>query len=374
LVVLVASRVGSLGDVGRLSVAIAVYAGALTISRSIVCEPLILALREPGARREASAVASAFIGATLGPVVLGIAALMVAAGASAGMASRLAELGCALPLLLVQDTLRYLSLTGPSQRKAIALDATWLALFVLLLVPYGTTVGSVWRLYLLSGAISVIPGVVRIGRASVRAALTWFSDHRGLYGPILADNVVVALSGIAASWVMYRALGAEEAGAFRTAQGLFGPVAIIFVGIYPAAARRLSPEGRNPLRDATRFSMFMAAFASTVSVAIYASLSFVGEGVFRSNADEIMTVVPFVAAVAVAGAFASGYSIASKAVGESRTLWTTRMWFLGPSLLVPLAAGVVSGVAGYASATALLSLGFAIVLFRRLRAVLPHVV
>lgn len=204
----------------------------LGLNMAYVGQTLVLEKDEPGTARLATACRSglAFTGAASAAVGAVLALLGLLLPGAAGRA--FLALGLVLPLVLLQDGLRYCFSALRAPQRALAADALRLACVVtaLLLQPEGA---PAWRLVLVWG-VSALPALALglwLLRPSVRGGSSDLGPYlrRGYLGQRFAVEFAV---GNGSSQLAVLGLGVFASplavGALRGATTLFGPLNVLF--------------------------------------------------------------------------------------------------------------------------------------------------
>lgn len=128
LIAVIAARQLSAAHFGIFGIALIVYTALVAISRGLVSD-LLLVHPEESEQRPGEALGAACIVATTLAVLLAV----IAAGvrfANASLGDALLVLAACLPLLILEDVGRYLAFATQQPKRALVLDAVWLALML----------------------------------------------------------------------------------------------------------------------------------------------------------------------------------------------------------------------------------------------------
>ena len=234
---LMVARSASVEAFGAWSLGYAVCVLTLGAVRAMVGTPLLMASRSPEDHRSTTAGGvlglSLLFSAPAAALVLCMA-LVVPYGSDG-----LVALAAVLPLMLVQDGLRYLYFSNERPRAAAACDLAWLLLqflgFVTLVALGQQNAASLSLLWGLTAALSAAPGLVRMRGSlpTARAVRTYSLQHRRAMSTLGIDYLVVACSVQAAPYVLALVVGLEGTGGLRGAQILLGPVNVLVMGLTP---------------------------------------------------------------------------------------------------------------------------------------------
>jgi O-antigen/teichoic acid export membrane protein len=186
--------------------------------------------------------------------------------------------------------------------------------------------------------------------AGVRPALSWWQrDAKAMAGPMIAESVLLAVSGQAAIFVLALASGSEAVGILRAAQVCFMPIALTVTGCAAFAVPHLAQRERAmSLGVAVRIAAGLGAFALVGSVATLVAAPILHDVLYaRAVALPVGVLFP-VAAYVVLSATATGYVIVVKVRRRSGLLAAGRLSsaIVGIALLIPAAA--MWGVTGAA--------------------------
>lgn len=357
----VAARYADPERFGAFSFAFAVYILALWVARSLVAEPFVVRLThaDPPTRAEDGARA------------LGAAAALGAAGAAAMVALALAAdptarpvllaMACSLPVLLVQDTYRYLLIVGGRTPAAAAADGVWLAFQAVAVAVLVAThrPGAAW-LTATFGAGAALAALAAGAGTGVRPALAgglaWLRRHADLGVPFLYELVVI--NGVAQ--VTLLAIGLADhvvtVGELRTGMLLYGPLTVVFGGVFLVGLPEAVKVSASPER-VTRLVVAIGV-ATTVSTAAWAAaLALVpdrtGTALLGANwAAGHRLVVP-VALLTIASAWMLAITVGLRALDAARRTLARRT--LGAPLILvlglagALADGSVAAATGMAA-------------------------
>lgn len=232
LVLVLAARLSSAAGFADFTMVYVTFSVLLGLNMAYVGQTLVLEKDDPGTGRLAAACRSglAFTGAAsavVGAVVALVGLLLPGASGRAFLA-----LGLVLPLVLLQDGLRYCFSALRAPQRALAADALRLACVVpaLLLQPEGASAG---RLVLVWG-VSALPALALglwLLRPSVRGAAADLRPYlrRGHLGQRFVVEFAV---GNGSSQLAVLGLGVFATplavGALRGATTLFGPLNVLF--------------------------------------------------------------------------------------------------------------------------------------------------
>lgn len=204
---ILAARLLEPAGFGYFGVAFLTYTLALFVARALVCEPILID-RDPASRRTLVLGSSIAVGAGLGALIACAGIGLTPFNGPLGWA--LVALGAAMPLLALQDTLRYVGIAEHRPQLAVIVDGAWLV-FALVAAAGLAILGnpSTWEFVAAWGGAGALAGLVGLflttgGRVAVH--LGWVRDSWKYASRYLAAGValqgsalvVVALVGILA--------------------------------------------------------------------------------------------------------------------------------------------------------------------------------
>jgi O-antigen/teichoic acid export membrane protein len=290
LLVIMVARETSPAAFGAFAIAYSVALLLTGVLRGVVGETLTVTVADGSASDgdTASAVGAAIVCGAVGGFAV----------ASAGMLWPHELLGrwlrlfaLAIPLLALQDAVRFVGFSTHRPHIAAASDSIWLGLQVLgwaTIAALGELTGewllAIWWLTAGLGAIALLPAV---GLGGVPRAFRWLSENWRIGFSFGAEYLLHAGTVQAAVYAVGFAAGLPAAGALRAAQSLFGPVRSAGTGLaavaLPEAVRRRSTLGTEALR---RYTMGIAGAASALAVFALGALSLLPHDLGRSLLGE----------------------------------------------------------------------------------------
>jgi hypothetical protein len=338
---------------GAFGVATVVYLLALGTSRALIGEPLLSRYSHVSADRRRGLVPD-MLGAAL--VVSAIAAGLVAGlgltvGGSAG--SALLALAAPLPVLIVQDVLRYACIID-RPGSALGIDIAWL-LAICVALPFAPAgAGAAW--FVSAWGLTAGAGVL-VGFATERSALGvprpghWLADNREMgirfFTEFLTGQAVgqLVLTGVGAI------AGLRVLGGVRAAQVFYGPINTIHAGIYLA----LVPEGAIARREPRRLLRLMVrasvvlVFVALVWTAVGLVLPHeIGAELFGASWPDARDLMLPMGLAMVAGSVATGGFAGLRALAAARASLRAKLQTVPGQLVLPLAGAAGSGAGGYA--------------------------
>lgn len=252
---------------GAFSLAYITYAFALSATRGLATDPLLVRFSGAPADAWRTAVRASTATSALAGVVLGIICVLGALLLPPSVRGGLIALGFMLPGLLLQDSWRFAFFAAGRPVKALVNDLVWgLLLFASLAVLVVTERTSVITCVLAFGGTAALAagfGFLQSGvMPAPRRARAWVVDNKALGGRYLVENISIA----GARQVRYFALGGLAGlvaiGELRAAEILMGPFLVILMGASQVAV----PEAAHILRSTPhRLNRFCLAFGSVLA-------------------------------------------------------------------------------------------------------------
>ena len=226
-------------ELGSWSILYTILTFALTVSRAVVSTSFLL-------RGEHRAVREARSGLYSLNVCLGILTAVGVLGAGLLLDWWLAvAIASALPVVLLQDSLRYVAFANSRPGTAIALDAVWLSIQIvgsaLLLIndrESPTTLTLAWLLGAAAGCLLLVVPAFRAPLSAAHARRYAIRERQALTG-LSFESVLSAVAANSSPIIVGLVAGLAGAGAFRLALTLIGPLAIVVAGMTPLATVRV---------------------------------------------------------------------------------------------------------------------------------------
>ena len=342
-------------DFGAFGLAFTVYLLALGACRAVVTEPLL--------SRYSSMVASQLherarhvVGAAAGVGLACTLTLLVASplvGGPAGLA--LFALALVLPALLVQDAWRYYFVTAGRPSAALYNDGIWCITQLVLLVgiasarPFDLVTVILW--WGLSGSVAALAGCIAARTVpTLSSTWSWIATNRDLGARYGAEFVTARGAGHGTLLALGAIVDLVALGAIRATQVYFGPINVVFGGIYLA----LVPEGArlNGDRQRLRRLMAVASAALVAMAAVWLGIGLlvpaeVGTAVFGASWDGARSLLVPVGLGVVGGGVAAGGMAGLRALSAAGASLRARLIGLPLMIGAPL-AGASAGARGFA--------------------------
>jgi hypothetical protein len=321
--VIIMARSLSAIDFGVVSTLIAGGMMAIGIGRGLIGEPALTRITAHNTEDVAPLSAALTIGVIASALCLVLAALL-----GPTYATGLLVLALIAPILVTQDSFRFVAIAKGRPLIACVSDMTWLvamiALFAVTNIDARLTVADSVGIFGLSCLAGLIVIVVWDGQARRWAPpRRWFMHTRDLGGYYVADyiarnatpNVIlVAVAGIA---------GLAQAGGLKAASSLFGPIRVLLwsavLSFVPALRVRVLAR-ENILRQVRLISLALTALAVLIGLALFAIPTHYGRLLFGATWPAahplVIPLTVFTAAMAWNGGTAVGFR-ANEAARES---------------------------------------------------------
>jgi len=253
---------------GAFSLAYVTYAFALTASRGLATDPLMVRFSCTGLPTWRRAVASctgtaALVGLTAGICVFAAAAVLDGPSRVAFVA-----LGLTLPGLLLQDSWRYSFFALGRGGQAFLNDTIWAAALLPAMVFLRVTGNAnVFWFVFAWGASAAVGAAIGPLQARVVPRLSgawgWLSSHRDLGPRYFAEGATFSAATQLRTYGIALILGLAAVGVVQASATLMGPITILFLGMslvaIPEAARILQRSPRRLLLFCVLISGGLAA-------------------------------------------------------------------------------------------------------------------
>lgn len=361
LSILVARSVG-IEEFGSFSLVLLVFSFTVGLSRTLVTDPLVIrfSAAAPAVRQKATADAT---GAAIGLGLVGSAACGLVGLVMGGtLGAALWALAAVLPLILVQDTLRYAFFAGSRPAAATVNDAVWTvlqfgAVGALLLAGRDT----VTLLVLAWGASAGMAALVGCFQAGVLprpfSGPAWLRTHHDLATKLAAAYVLNIGAVNAALLLIGSILGIAALGAVRAAQVLLGPLQLVITGVtsfvLPAFSRRVT-GGASVLRPSAITAVVLTSISFVWVVVLLLLPDVVGQELLGETWTRAREVLPALGAMMLVLSVATGANLGLRSLSRSDLLLRIII-VQAPLIVVFTWLGAVTG--GLSGAAAGLALG-----------------
>lgn len=259
-------------DVGAAALVLAAYLLALSVVRGVVGDPALLTKAAVGVHEIAGA--AVLLGICCAPVAFWILWLLLP-----DQPIPVAAISVALPLLLMQDSLRYIAFANRQPRLAAISDITWLALTavpsVVFLVGGSEHILAFVGPWIGGGVVASFVLLKRLnGRIALEAGWRSLLRERRLRAAMTIDSL--ATNGVQQIALLQVAVFAslEATGAIRFLQACFGPVTLIFTTMYVDGVWSVSASNEQPNAAARKVAIRMGVILVGAAAIMFALLQF----------------------------------------------------------------------------------------------------
>jgi O-antigen/teichoic acid export membrane protein len=278
--ILVARTLGA-EQFGAFTLAYATYGFALTASRGVSIEPLLVRFSVTDTKTWRRATSRSTGTALLVGLVLGTLALAAAIVMGGTTGKAFLGLGLMLPALMLQDSWRYAFFAVRKGYHALINDVLWAVVEIpVLLVLKATGHVNVFWFVIAWGAGAAAGAVLGAFQAravpNLNGALSWLRTHRDLGPRFLVENCTGNGGSTLQSYTISSFLGLESVGYMQAASMLMGPFRILVFGLgmmtIPEAAALMRRAPRKALRFCVALSVGQALLAAVWTVALLITL------------------------------------------------------------------------------------------------------
>jgi len=285
-------------EFGAFGLLVAAYLASAGLGRAVAGDALLLRGEPGGTGPTGGAVgAAALVGVVCGALVAAVGLVLVDGTAADGVL----VLSVLLPLLLVQDSLRYVAYLDGRALHAAASSAGWVVLSLLAMLLLAQTSPSLPQVVAAWAVPGAVVGVatLRLYRRQVqpRQVLPWFIHTRRLTPPLLGDYVIVAIAQQGLLYAVTWTTGLSGAAAVRGALVLLGPINVLVAGASTSLVPRIrfsAVEGRAALLRACASASGVLVVSAAVSGAVVLVLGPVfGQLVLGRSWSVVAPVLPY---------------------------------------------------------------------------------
>ncbi len=288
------------------------------------------------------------------------AALLVIVGLIAGSGSPIRTgawtFAGLLPILLVQDSLRYVFFRRGEPRRAAAVDLCWVAVQVtgfswLITQQTGGMIAStaVWGLGALVGAV-VAMRILRV-TPSWRELRQFVVEHSWVSLRLTADSVLVAISTYVIPVIVAAVSGLAAAGALRAGQTLLGGIGILVLGMTPVITievMRALRAGRSEMGILLTWALSLGAVGAVYGTLVLLLPESIGRALVGDSWPGASAVLlPLVLQGLVRGPYTGGFIILKARLDLDGVL-RLRLLSCIPSVALPTIGAVLDGSVGAA--------------------------
>ncbi|MDK1476383.1 hypothetical protein QNO07_23705 [Streptomyces sp. 549] len=347
---------------GVFSLAWVTYGVALSVSRGLATDPLVVRFsgvpeaswRQAVARSSGTALG---VGGAVGGACL---AAGLALGGSMGTA--FACLGAMLPGLLLQDSWRYSFFAAGTGRKAFVNDLVWGVALVPAMVV-AANVGSVAAFVLAWGGSAAVAAGYGCLQSGIRPRLTgareWVREHRDLGYRYLVENTCVSGASQLRAYGLGAIVGVGAVGVIRGAELLLGPFLAVLMGLSLVTVAESARVLRRAPHRLGRFCLLLGGAQAAAALLWGAALLLVPDRAGALVLGDVwhaasQLIVPATLGVAGAG-LGAGAAAGLRALGAARRSLRCQLFasacYVGGGLGGAVAAGTVGSAWGVAAAT-----------------------
>lgn len=352
-VMLVARSFDSSVPLGAFSLAMVAYELVQGSLRGVIGEPLLsLYSHEPPSVRRR--LVSDLHGTTLflgGLCSLGLGVVSIVVGGISGAA--ILALAAVLPLLLVQDALRFhFIIDRPG--AALAIDGVWLAAVVVAmpLAPDGASVAWFVLVWGLAGGAGALLGLVLdLHLPGWPHPWRWLSQHRSTIWRFFSEFIAARSAAHLVLVGVGAIAGLGALGAAKASLVYFGVLNTLHMGLYLVVV----PEGARSRDDPAKLRRLMTrVVAGLMGLAVVWTIGGVlvpdawGRELLGATWPEAEKLMVPMGLAMVAGGVASGAFLGLRSLGDARRSLTARLYGTPWQVVCPLVGAAVGGVTGFA--------------------------
>ena len=358
LLSVVVARTATPTQFGAFAIAFAGTVLSLTVARALIAEPLSITLPRRNSERHSGSDGATGAVLLLG-VGLGLIFISIGLVIGADVGRLLIVFGFLQPVVLLQDTWRYVFVAERKPKAAILNDSIWLtitlALFSLTQVTQISATDAI-VLWGIGAAASAAFGAHQAGAVPrPRKARDFLAGHRFYWSRIGPEQVVSATSWQVGLLLVAAIAGLEAAGALRAAQTVLGPAGV-FIAAAPLALvpelARLDAEESSITGWATASAFFLGSLPAIAGVVLLNLPVLVGEWFLGSSWSAARAILPMMTLFLASTGINMGFLSGLRALGAVHRSLRVRL-FLSPLHVAALslgtaAAGLKVGVAALA--------------------------
>jgi O-antigen/teichoic acid export membrane protein len=276
LIAVIAARLLSAASFGLFALVVLTYIVAQSVSRALICDPLLVHPLEAEERKGEVIGASCLLGLAVGGAVLLVGVVVSTLNSSLGLA--LIVLGALLPLLVIQDLGRYLGFALERPSRALVLDTTWLLLLAVAVVPLFVTdtksLAWLTAAWAGSGACAGLLTFVQHHGSQIRLRLAWLRYTWGFSWRNLISYTAQQGGLLAAASAVGAIAGAAALGGLQGATLLLRPCVTVQIAVtagtmgHVARALGVKATVRRYVRHASLLTTAAALVNSAVVLAL----------------------------------------------------------------------------------------------------------
>lgn len=337
MLLVAATRVATTRDVGSVALVLTAYTLILGSCRAWILDPLLLARTSLTEEQILSLLS--MVGLTIGA-----GGLLVVLTTSPNVGDSVwTALWLGMPLLLLQDGIRYVGFAHQRPEVALVADLAWVAFFGVFLVvmnvtPATITVAWLTWAWVTGAALGAAAGLLlthrRVRRGSARALWRNFTSF---HHSLLADYLLGAGIGQITTFALPSLVGLGGIGALRTAQSVFGLSNVLFAAAYvrtlPLCVSYFPTDRRRVYRRLVGTSLALAAVGCVMTAVILTIPVYVGNELLGSTWAPMRRLALPVGLSTVAGGLLAGASMGLRILGAGRDIVYARVFIATTSTL-----------------------------------------
>lgn len=360
-------------DFAIFSVCITTYLLATQLARSASGVPLTILYSHDDQRHDRSGQLAG-TGAGLLVGMAGSFVLLVVAGFADRGRGQFLVLAAALPVLLYQDSARYLAFARAQPHVAAVSDLTWLLLQLAGTVACWVTgrtepvvLVAVWAAA--GVAAAAVAGLWLRVPPTAAGSLRWLRDQRELCGRLVVEFGVNSGSFYLLMYGLAAVAGVLELGHLRAAQTLMGPVIVVLLAgtaLGVPESVRVRSNSRHVIKLCLLLAAGLAGAAVVWGAVSYVVLPWAGPRFFPQAWETARPLLPTFALYGAAVGASTGSVSGLRALGENRWILRARAASGGAALTGGLGLAAGLGALGVLAALAATEWGFAAASWRRL--------
>jgi len=265
-------------------------------------------------------------------------------------------LAAALPLLIVQDSLRFLSFVNGQAVRALASDVLWLFGVVAgyALLPADPSPAFVTGVWSASGALAgLVLVLISPARPNFKRPSNYWRLHGATAKHLAAEAALVLGSAQSLVFATAALVGLAEAGAVRAIMAIFGPLNVAFGALRVACIRRLqsTPQDGRP-RAVYLTSTALVTITLLYGLSLVTLPDKVGVALFGATWTGVSTLIPEYLFLYVIVAASFGPYCLLRALARTRDSLVAKMITAFLTIIGVTVGAAASGTAGAILASA----------------------
>lgn len=343
LFVILVARVSTTTEFGEIALAIAWCQLAMGLGQEAVSQTHLVHGERSLQGARGALGASILLGAVI--ALPGIAVLAAFGSAWPGYA-----IVACLPILLLQDCLRFVFVREGLAHRAIISDSVWLAVVLAFLVGgYLDSTGSVTLAWLAGAAVATLAALWSAAvLPSFSQALRWHGHHARVAWRNAVEFGLLSGASQVAMLVVGKVAGLAAIGALRGASTLFGPINVLLLSMRLVLLPRLADNRavlRRSVAGAGLFALMATALWSGLLLVLPDSIGSALLGPTWPTAHAL--VFPFAVQYLGLAVYAVAF-LGLKALDRRRSTLQVRVWFAAMTVSCATAGAAVAGATGAA--------------------------